>query len=212
MNWRKWRDALWTNGGSFHQLLVEAVRTTYEMTCLLVRFVSAQDPAEQAMLAAEARDVEYRGDRIRQAILDELQHTFITPFDREDINELSRAIDDIADYAESTVKEIVLYEIEPDAFIRSMVVVLNEAVEALRDAIAALGSNRGRSTTLAHLAKAKENRIEELYRRAIVHLGTQTDIHYLIKLREVYRHLSNAADRVDTAANVITAIVVKEGA
>jgi predicted phosphate transport protein (TIGR00153 family) len=212
MSWREWRDVFLTKGGPFHQRLLDAAETTVAMTEVLVRFVSTTDAAEQALLAARARDTEHAGDLIRQDILDKLHQTFVTPFDREDINDLSRAIDDIADYAESTIKEIQLYQIRPDTFIRNMAEILHDAVVALQNAIQALARNREESLALAHEAKAKENRIEELYRRSIVELGNESDIHYLIKLREVYRHLSNAADRVDMAANVITAIVVKEGA
>lgn len=206
-----WKDVFTAKASPLQRDLEESMAITRQLTEVLEKFVQEEDAGRQTVLAADADDLEHRGDQVRQRILDRLQRTFVTPFDREDVNDLSRAVDDIADYAENTIKELQLYQVQPDGFVRSMVETLRMATAHLEQAVRELAANRIHSAELARQAKAMENRMEGLYRQAIAHLATESDIHYLIKLREIYRHLSNAADRVDMAANVITSIVIKEG-
>ncbi len=206
----RWRDLLTGASDSFPQLLSRQLEETLSMVEYVLKYVAAPTDAERTAIAAEAGEQEHRADAIRRELMDRLAQTFVTPFDREDINELSRAIDDIADYAENTIKEIQLYEVEPDGFIRQMVRTLHEAVSALADAVGALTQDGSAANRHALVAKSLENKMEGLYRKAISEFSPDTPVHYLIKMREVYRHLSNAADRVDLAANVINAIIVKK--
>src|SRR5207253_2190103 len=63
-------------------------------------------------LAREIRDLEHEGDRITHDIIDRLNHTFVTPIDREDILALASALDDIVDYTEEVADYLGLYKIE----------------------------------------------------------------------------------------------------
>jgi predicted phosphate transport protein (TIGR00153 family) len=206
----RWRDIIAGTDAGFHQLLLRQLNETETVIRLVLAFIDTRDPGERDRLARQAGEVEHQADDARRELMQRLSQTFVTPFDREDLNELSRAIDDIADYAENTIKEIQLYEIEPDQFIRDMVNTLLEAVQELHRAVAALGQSGGASSQAALRAKSLENKMEGLYRKAIASFSPAIDVHYLIKVREVYRHLSNAADRVDLAANVISSIIVKQ--
>lgn len=206
----RWRDLLTGTNDSFQVLLSRQLEETLLMVQEVLEFVAAVSEEEKQSIAVEAGHQEHRADAVRLELMDRLSQTFVTPFDREDINELSRAIDDIADYAENTIKEILLYRVEPDLFIHQMVQTLHLAVTELAEAVACLGHDGQECNRHALVAKSLENKIEGLYRKAISEFSAQTPVHYLIKMREVYRHLSNAADRVDLAANVINAIVVKK--
>ncbi|MCY0899483.1 MAG: DUF47 family protein [Firmicutes bacterium] len=206
----RWRDLIVGTHDSFPQLLSQQLEETLVMVEKVLRYIASDDAEERARIAEEAGEQEHRADAVRRELMDRLAQTFVTPFDREDINELSRAIDDIADYAENTIKEIDLYEIEPDDFIREMVQILHDAVVELVNAVAQLTQDGQTSNRHALAAKSYENKMEGVYRKAIAHFSPDTPVHYLIKMREVYRHLSNAADRVDLAANVINAIIVKQ--
>jgi uncharacterized protein Yka (UPF0111/DUF47 family) len=131
----------------------------------------------------------------------------------KDIFALSRAIDDVMDYAYSTVEEMVILEVEPNDFLRRMVSLLHDAVTEIHMAMQRLKENPGVAVEHATRAKALENRVERVYREAIAALFTDVeDVHQvtrMLKLREIYRHLSNCADRGDEAANIIHDIVVK---
>jgi len=138
-----------------------------------------------------------------------LDQTFITPLDREDIYALSRAIDDVVDYANTTVDEMEIYEVKGDEHIKEMVNILRKAARELNDAVKILKDYPKIASEHAVKAKSYENQMEKTYHLALAALFKGKDTVYMLKMREIYRHLSNAADRGDEAANIISSIVMK---
>ena len=175
----------------------------------LLAFTSGGDES-----AADAvRQYEKDADEVRRVLIDELNRTFVTPMDREDIFALSRAVDDILDYAYSTVDEMTVLCVSPNDHLRRMVSLLRDAAVEVHMAMKQLKAHPHVATDHARRAKALENRVESVYREAIAALfagsATPEQIVEMLKLREIYRHLSNAADRGDEAANIISDVVVK---
>jgi len=171
--------------------------------------MTGEDPAAASNLNTKEKEA----DEARRILIDELNKTFITPFDREDIFALSRTIDDVLDYAYSTMTEMEILKVEPTPYMQRMASLLRDAAYELSMAVNRLEEHPGVSNDHAQRAKALENRVEDVYREALADLfsGVEDIKHVvkMLKLREVYRHLSNAADRGDEAANVIANIVVK---
>jgi predicted phosphate transport protein (TIGR00153 family) len=163
--------------------------------------------------AADLIRIEKEADEIRRILIFELNQTFITPFDREDIFALSRAIDDVLDYAYSTLNEMEVLKVRPTSFMVRIASLLRDGAFELLQAVDRMQEHPGVANEHAQRAKALENRIEEVYREALADLfsGVEDTKHIvkMLKQREVYRHLSNAADRGDEAGNVIADIVVK---
>jgi predicted phosphate transport protein (TIGR00153 family) len=194
----------------FLELLIKQSEYTVEAMQTLLDYV--KNPS--VTLAERVTEVEKAADEVRRILIDELNRTFITPIDREDIFALSLTIDDVLDYAESTVEEMHLLDIVPNPFIERMVSLLSQAAREIHLGVLRLEDHPHVATDHAVRAKALENRMETVYREAIAHLFQMPrDIDHVVemlKLREVYRHLSNAADRGDAAANVIGDIVVKK--
>jgi len=155
------------------------------------------------------RNIEREADELRRILIGELDGTFITPLDREDIFALSRAIDDVVDYANTTVDEMEIYEVRGDEHIKEMINILRKAARELNDAVKILKDYPKIASEHAVKAKAYENQIEKAYHLALADLFKGTDTVYMLKMREIYRHLSNAADRGDEAANIISSIVMK---
>jgi len=155
------------------------------------------------------RNIEREADELRRILIQELDQTFITPIDREDIFDLSRAIDDVVDYANTTVDEMEIYEVKGDHHIQEMVNILRKATRELNDAVKILKEYPKIASEHAVKAKAYENQMEKAYHMALAELFKGTDTIYMLKMREIYRHLSNAADRGDEAANIISSIVMK---
>ncbi|MCL4319224.1 MAG: DUF47 family protein [Firmicutes bacterium] len=205
-----WKDIFVPSQQAFYDLLAGQMEVAKDITDVLQRYISTTVAAERSLLASKASELEHEGDRRRKSLMDRLEKTFVTPIDREDLNDLSRAIDDIVDYNENTIKEIAIYQIQIDESIREMVETMQQAVAHLTEAITQLSSDLHRANQEALTTKSMENKMEGIYRRAIAQLTDEADIHYIIKVREVYRHLSNAADRADGAADVINSIVVKQ--
>lgn len=163
---------------------------------------------------ARGRQVEKDADEIRRILIDELNRTFVTPIDREDIFALSRAIDDFIDYVYNTIEEMEVLHVEPDTGFTEMVSLLYDAAAEVHLALQRLQDHPGVANEHAMRAKALENRVERLYRQNIAALfqGAEDVEHIMgmMKHREVLRHLSNAADQGDRAADIITDIVVKQ--
>ena len=166
-----------------------------------------------AKRAAAVRQAEKDADEVRRILIDDLNRTFVTPMDREDIFALSRAIDDVMDYAYATVDEMEILDVEPNDYLRKLVAVLQDAAEEIHQAMLTLKGNPQAAAEHAIRAKALENQIESIYREAVSELFSgPEDIQHImemLKLREIYRHLSNCADRGDEAANLINDVVVK---
>ena len=198
-----------TRENVFIKLIHDQAALTLEGMEALKSYLSTQDPEASALVAAK----EKQADEARRILIDELNKTFITPFDREDIFSLSRTIDDVLDYAYSTVNELDMLHVKPNHYMQKMASILRDAAYELLMAVDRLEKNPGVASDHAQRAKALENRLEDVYREALADLFSGAeDIQHVIKmlkLREVYRHLSNAADRGDEAANVIADIIVK---
>ena len=169
--------------------------------------------SDDASAASRLTNSEKEADEARRILIAELNKTFITPFDREDIFSLSRTIDDVLDYAYSTVTEMEVLKVRPTPFMFRIATILRDAANELLLAVDRLELHPEVANEHAQRAKSLENQVEEIYREALADLFSGTeDIKHILKMlksREVYRHLSNAADRGDEAANVIADIVVK---
>jgi uncharacterized protein Yka (UPF0111/DUF47 family) len=159
--------------------------------------------------AHAVRAIEREADELRRILIEELDKTFVTPIDREDIYSLSRAVDDIVDYANTTVDEMEIYEVKGDQHIKDMVNILRKAAREINDSVKILKDYPKIASEHAVQAKAYENTMEKAYHRALADLFKGSDTVYMLKMREIYRHLSNAADRGDEAANIISSIVMK---
>lgn len=193
----------------FLELLIQQAEITLRGMVALEAYMKRTTEEQAAAVVQAEKDA----DEVRRILIDDLNRTFVTPIDREDIFALSRAIDDVMDYAYSTVEEMEILEVEPNDFLRRMVSLLHDAANEIHLAMLRLKENPGVAVEHATRAKALENRVERVYREALAALFSGPEdipgVMRVLKLREIYRHLSNCADRGDEAANVIHDIVVK---
>jgi hypothetical protein len=194
----------------FNKLIVDQASITHEGLKLLAKYIETPGPDIAEQLSMKEKEA----DEVRRILIDELNRTFVTPFDREDIFSLSRSIDDMIDYADTTVVEMRILNVSPTPYMIRMTTLLKDAGWEIHQAVMRLQKNPRVAIEHAQRAKALENRVEAVYREAIASLFSgPEDVHHVVemlKMREVYRHLSNAADRGDEAANVIADIVVKK--
>ena len=117
--------ALWKIFGSkreidFYELLLSQSEKTLAGCQALVRFLDNEGEPEELL------KLEQEADDIRRILIDELNQTFITPMDREDIFMLSRAVDDVLDHAYNTVKEMDIFEVESNEFLLHMAELLQK--------------------------------------------------------------------------------------
>ena len=193
----------------FILLLIEQASLTFKGVETLQEYMKTHDHA----LAEQLTQIEKEADEVRRILIAELNRSFVTPIDREDIFALSRSIDDVVDYAYSTVSEMDILNVEPTTYMTRMTSLLKDATYELYMAMQRLEDHPSVAAEHSQRAKALETRVESVYREAIADIFSgPEDVHHVFKMlkrREVLRHLSNAADRVDEAANLIADIVVK---
>jgi predicted phosphate transport protein (TIGR00153 family) len=193
----------------FLQRLLEQATLTVAALDVLLDYM--KKPSEKN--AQRVHRIEHDADEVRRILIDELNRTFVTPIDRQDIFALSRAIDDVVDYADSTIIEMEVLSVKPNNYLLQMTSLLRDAAEEIRLAMERLENHPAVANEHAAKAKSLENRMEGLYREAVADLFRNAKsvdhVVEMLKLREIYRHMSNAADRGDEAANVIGDIIVK---
>ena len=193
----------------FIQRLIEQARLVEEGVDALTSYM--KKPSNKN--ATAVRDYEKQADEVRRIMIDELNRTFVTPIDREDIYALSRAIDDILDYADSTVNEMEILGVEPNEFLREMADMLKLGAEEIHLAMERIENHPNVADSHAVRAKGIENRMEELYANAIADLFKNPenlkDVVNMLKLREIYRHMLYAVRSAEQAGNIISDIVIK---
>jgi len=189
----------------FYQLINDQSQKSFEGLKKLQKFMETGDDS----IGEEVIKYEKEGDEYRKILVDELNKTFITPFEREDINTLSLSTDDILDYARSTYEEMKIFNVKPTEELKEMVNLLVLAVENINYSIGYLKDNPSISLDHAFKAKKTENTIELKYRESLAKLFESDDFKYILKLREIYRHISNSADKIGATADIICKIVVK---
>ena len=156
----------------FHNLIAQQASLTVAGLALLCKYVEAQSPE----VAEELSLKEKEADEVRRILIDELNPTFNTPFDRQDIFSLSRTIDDVLDYAYSTVDEMEVLNVKTTKYIQRIASLLKDAAYEIQQGVLRLENHPGVATEHAQRAKAPENRVEQVYREAIADLfgGTET--------------------------------------
>lgn len=189
----------------FYKMLSDQAMKVEEGMLALLEFM--ESPDEQKGRRVE--DIEKQADELRRVLIDGLNRTFVTPMDREDIFALSRTIDDVCDYAKTTVEEMLLFEVKPNEHLKKMAEILSSAAADMSAAVAFMKSDPKAANDHVIRAKKTENHMEHRYREALAELFKQKDVISILKLREIYRHLSNGADRCDEAADIIGDILVK---
>src|SRR5512146_164415 len=115
----------------FLQLIHDQAKLTLEGLDALKAYLDTGDPAAAALLNTKEKEA----DEARRILIDELNRTFVTPFDREDIFALSGAIDDVLDYAYSTVNEMIIFNVQATPFMQRIASFLRDAAFELLQAV-----------------------------------------------------------------------------
>jgi predicted phosphate transport protein (TIGR00153 family) len=158
------------------------------------------------------KDIEHQGDDFVHEIFEELNKTFITPIDHEDISKLASAFDDVLDYIDGTATRLVLYDIQKpeENMIKLAEVLLKQATE-LKEALSGLRNIKNPKEIERRCIEVNrlENVADDLYKNSVADLFKRKDAIEIMKLKEVYERLEFATDKCEDAANVISDIVVK---
>jgi predicted phosphate transport protein (TIGR00153 family) len=158
-------------------------------------------------------ELEHEGDSITHQVAALLYRTFITPFDREDIAQLSHVMDDVTDFIHATAESISIYKIDSTTHRANELarIIVQAAVEVER-AVQCLGKRSDLKNIIEHCVELNrlENSADAIYRAALGELFDDSkDTKYIIKWREIYDHMESATDRCEDVADVLEGVAMK---
>jgi len=160
--------------------------------------------------AHHIKEIESEGDHITHDLIDSLNRTFITPFDREDIHALASALDDVLDNIEGVASRFALFrlrEITPET--RELIVIIEKACVAIHEAVKCLRNRAEVQKNLVEINKL-ENDADAISRAMTAKLfESAADFRELIKWKELYGRLEATTDDCEDVANIIEGIFVK---
>ncbi len=192
----------------YFELFEEAGRNILQAADLLDRML--RNFPDSKLLARDILICEQEGDRITHDIIDRLNHTFVTPIDREDILALASALDDIVDYTEEVADYLGLYKIEApmDQAIKLAHVLLS-AARQIADAIPRLRGFRDISHYTVEINRL-ENEGDRITREAVASLfDGGIDPMVVIRWKDLFERLEAAIDATEHVANILEGIVIK---
>jgi predicted phosphate transport protein (TIGR00153 family) len=165
---------------------------------------------ERSDLAREILICEQDGDRITHDIIQRLNQTFVTPIDREDIHELSSALDDVVDYTEEVADYLGLYKIEaPMTQAQDLARVLHAAARQIAEAMPRLRGFKDISHYTVEINRL-ENDGDRITREAIASLfDNGIDPRVVIRWKDIFERLEDAIDSTEHVANILEGIVIK---
>ncbi|HET7167891.1 MAG TPA: DUF47 family protein [Candidatus Limnocylindrales bacterium] len=186
----------------FFELFVADGENLREAAMRLDEMVSTYDRLEERV--AEIQRLEKRGDDIDREINHKLEDAFITPFDREDIHELTVQLDDVVDGIQATAETFVIYDItETTEEARQLAHILAQQADSLVSALRKLDGLKDLDADLSRVHDL-EHEADTLSRAAVARLFRDgTAAIDVIKWRDIYRELENSIDAAEDAAEAI---------
>lgn len=193
---------------SFFGMFMEQARIIHEGAVALVDLL--ENYTDVAKKAEHIKDIEHQGDNQTHAIVTKLNQTFLTPFDREDIHELTKTMDDVLDLIDAVASRLVIYNVaQPRQGAAELARIVAKATEEIVGAVAVLEK---RDRILDHCVEINrlENESDRVSRDLIAQLfRDEKDPVQIIKWKEMFEVIETAADKCEDVANVIEGVVLK---
>ena len=197
----------------FFPMFEDMAELTSKAAHLLARIIDHNEPSKQDETFREIKLLETKADDIVHQVFDTLDATFITPFDREDIQRLTSKMDDVIDYINATSQQIRLYK--PKKLLpqfRELCLVVVRGCEQLRVAVMELHNlkNPGKINDACVKINELENIADDIYHQLISELfDTETDPIELIKNKEILESLESTTDRIEDVSDILKTIIIK---
>lgn len=158
------------------------------------------------------KKLEREADNLTHSIFEELNKTFITPLDREDISRIASKTDDIIDYIEGISGRIINFKIKSSPpYMFEISKELHRATQEINFMITRLNNVKADKSIIEHCRTISEieHKADDIYRKAVGELFETTDIINIIKMKDIYEALEEASDRCLDVADSIEDIVLK---
>lgn len=197
----------------FFPLFEKAADNNCTIAELLLQAIKESDDEKRETIIRSIENAEHIGDEITHEIMNNLNTVFITPFDREDIHNLSTSIDDVADHVKDAALRIRLYNPKkvPASIIKMAELIVKGTVEIKR-AINELRDVNNLEVIRKIIIDINniENQSDAIFELALTDLfANEKDPIEIIKIKDIISKMESAADRCEDIANVIESIIVK---
>jgi len=193
--------------GLFEQSAQNMVRTAQE----LKELVDTWEDTEEKV--GEIVELEHRGDTITHETMAQLNRTFVTPFDREDIALLIHRLDDVTDFIHAAADAMLVYKVgRPGPRVRELADIIVQATAEVERAVAQLRCRAELKQMLSRCVEINrlENMADRVFRSALAELfDDSSDVTHIIKWREIYEHMESATDRCEDVADVLEGVALK---
>ncbi len=202
------------NDASFFPLFDEGARILLKASGLLRLLMASETMEQRESISRQIKDVEHEGDDLTHKIYQQLNKSFITPFDREDIQSLASAMDDVLDYINGASQRINLYKpkaiyppfVEFAEIIHFAAGELEMLLHGLKDTV----NNRENIIQGCISINTLENKADDLYHSGISDLfQNEKDTIELIKNKEIFGTLEKAVDKAEDVSDIIKTILIK---
>jgi predicted phosphate transport protein (TIGR00153 family) len=197
----------------FYAMFNHAAENTIEASAALVKLFNSSELEDRRALGLTIKAIEKKGDEFTNRIFDVLNQSFITPFDREDINELTSTIDDVVDLIYSLSGKVEVYRCTVfSTFMKEMVGLIHQGCLQIKVAVGGLEDTKNSHKVLKACKEMNklESRIDEYYHMAISSLfENEKDPIELIKQKEIIQNIEKIANKIEDVSDVVKTILVK---
>jgi len=206
----QWLSWIKSNEKELLSILDNLAKKAVESSEELVVLFSDMSKAKECH--TQIKKLEREADGLTRSVFAELNKTFITPLDREDLQRIASKIDDVVDFTEGVSGRTVSYHITSAP--PYMLEISKELVKATKEVefmISKLSHVKGKTDIISHCRTTSdiEHAIDDLYREAVGKLFETNDAVNIIKLKDIYEAIENASDRCVDVADVIEDVVLK---
>jgi predicted phosphate transport protein (TIGR00153 family) len=206
----KWLSWIKSNDKEIIAILNDLAGKAEESAKLLVDLFTNFDKLNENY--AQIEKIEKDADKLTHSIFEELNKTFITPLDREDISRIASKTDDIIDFIEGIAGRIIGFKIKSSPpYMLEIAKEIHNSTKEINLMITRLNKVKADKSLIEHCraVNEQEHRVDTIYRKAIGDLFETTDVINIIKMKDTYDALEHASDRCLDVADSIEDIVLK---
>ncbi len=213
MKFDKMIQKLLPRDDKFFLLLEESTGNLLEAAGELQRVVVEKNIAQRSKRVESIKDFEHRGDDITHKIFSELNATYVTPIDREDIHLIASALDDVLDHLDGSARRFTLYKlktipqgmVELARILQKSIVEIDRGIRLLRNM-----HDTGALQQVLKNVNEFENEADRVFEQSIAQLfERENNPIQVIKLKEIYVGMETATDKCEDVANVLESILIK---
>ena len=203
---------------SFFPLFEGEANCTLEAAKLLNDLINKKTDEERNVIFKQIKDLEHQSDSYTHKVYEQLNRTFITPFDREDIHALASHIDDVLDYIYSVSQRIQWYKPKPKKIseeFKNFVIVINKMAEEIQKSVSFLrnmNDNRDKIEESCIIINTLENEADRIFYSYMSQLfENKSDEHLLeiIKNKDIFQTIEKVADAAEDVSDILKTILIK---